>query len=79
MPNVTLADGSTTSVSGTGTVQPSSSLSLDSLLFIPCFPFNLMSVSKLTKTLNCSVTFLPTSFVLQDLVTGNKIGESCLN
>lgn len=45
LPNVTLADGSTTSVSGTGTVQPSSSLSLDSVLYIPCFPFNLMSVS----------------------------------
>lgn len=34
-----------------------------------------MSVSKLTKSLNCSVTFFPGSCVFKDLLTGKKIGE----
>ena len=71
---VTLADGSTTNVTGLGFVHVTSSLTLDSVLQVPRFPLNLMSVSKLTKSLNCSVTFFPNGCVFQDLKTGRKIG-----
>ena len=33
-----------------------------------------MSVSKFTKSLNCSITFYPSSCVFQELKTGMKIG-----
>ncbi|KAH7845799.1 hypothetical protein Vadar_006185 [Vaccinium darrowii] len=71
---VTLADGSTTNVTGLGFVHVTSSLTLDSVLQVPRFPLNLMSVSKLTKSLNCLITFFPNGCVFQDLKTGRKIG-----
>jgi hypothetical protein len=32
---------------------------LSDVLYLPQFPFNLLSVPKLTLTLNCSVAFYP--------------------
>lgn len=72
-PLVTLAAGSTTNVDGLGSITLNSSHSLDSILHVPRFPYSLMSVSKLTKSLNYSVTFFPGSCVFQDLLTGKKI------
>ena len=45
---VTLADGSTSTVIGSGTIKPTPSLTLSSVLNLPQLSFNLMSVSKLT-------------------------------
>jgi hypothetical protein len=73
-PNVTLADGSTTNVSGFGTANLNSSLSLYPVLYVPKFPLSLMSVSKLTKLLHCAATFLPTHCTFQYLMMGRKIG-----
>lgn len=44
------------------------------VLHVPSFSFNLISVSALTKDLNCSVTFFPTHCVFHDLKTGQVIG-----
>lgn len=41
---------------------------------IPEFKYNLLSVSKVTKELNCSVTFFPHFCVFQELYTG-KVRE----
>ncbi|XP_047266597.1 LRR receptor-like serine/threonine-protein kinase SIK1 [Capsicum annuum] len=71
---VTLANGSRIAVKGIGDVQLLPSISLNSVLFAPECPFNLISVSKLTKRLNCSVTFLAESVVVQDQRTGKTIG-----
>ena len=60
LPNVTLADGLATIVSGLDTANFSPNLSLFSVLYIPNFPFNLLSLSKLTKLLNCTAIFLST-------------------
>lgn len=60
VPCVTLANGSKTIVKGTGTATLSASLSLPSTLYMPDFSFNLLSVSTLTKSYNCSITFSPT-------------------
>lgn len=42
-------------------------LTLDFTLHVPNFFTNLLSVSRLTKSLNCLVTFFSTSCVFQDL------------
>nr|KYP49035.1 hypothetical protein KK1_029238 [Cajanus cajan] len=71
---ITLADGSRIAPKGIGQVSLSPSLHLNSVLFIPNCPFNLISLSQLTKSLNCSVTFNAESFVIQERGTGQKIG-----
>ena len=70
LPNVTLADGSATIVSGLGTANLSPNLSLSSVLYIPDYPFNLLSISKLTKILNRAAIFLSPHCIFQDLKTG---------
>ena len=74
LPNVTLANGSATTVSGLGTANLSPNLSLTSVLYIANFPFNLLSISKLTKILNCAAIFLSIHCIFQDLKTGKIIG-----
>ena len=71
LPNVTLADGSATTVSGLGTANFSPNLSLSSVLYIP---FNLLSIRKLTKILNCAAIFLSAHCIFQDLKTRKIIG-----
>ena len=55
--NVILAQGSTSCVLGSWTIHSTSLLTLTSVLSLPQFSFNLISVSKLTHTLNCSISF----------------------
>ncbi|CAH9086654.1 unnamed protein product [Cuscuta epithymum] len=73
--SVTLADGSTSPVLGTGTIIPTPTLPLSPVLSFPNFAFNLISISKITRNLNCSVTFFPGYCVFQDLVTNRVIGK----
>ena len=54
---VTLANGSQTVAKGIGLAHPLPSLPLHSVLYAPECPFNLISISKITRTLNCSITF----------------------
>ncbi|KAL0313653.1 UNVERIFIED_CONTAM: hypothetical protein Scaly_2913400 [Sesamum calycinum] len=75
-PPVRFADGSYSPISGSGTVQPTAYLTLTNVLFAPKFPVNLLSISQLTKTHNCSVTFYPSYCVIQDLQTRRMIGTS---
>ena len=50
-PSVSTVDGSLCSVFG-GIVEVSSSLNLTNVLYMPNFPINLLSISKITKSLN---------------------------
>ena len=72
---VIIADGSTYNVEGSGTVKPTPSITLSSVLSLPNLAFNLISVSKLTKDLNCCVLFFPDHCLIQDLVTKQIIGK----
>lgn len=72
---VTLADGSTSRIRGSGTINPTPSLPLSSVLHLPNLSFNLVSVSQLTKNLNCSVSFFPDHCLFQDLTTKKIIGK----
>ncbi|CAA0822624.1 Unknown protein [Striga hermonthica] len=73
--HVTIADWSTTRVLGSGSVSLTPSISLQSVLNLPNFAFNLLSVSKLTKSLYYSVSFFPNHFIVQDLSTKQILGE----
>jgi hypothetical protein len=57
--SVTLANGSLSKVVGSGTTHLSPDIELLSIIHVPGFPFNLLSISKITKTLNCSISFYP--------------------
>jgi hypothetical protein len=73
--HIVLAYGSSRPVLEKSVLHPTSSLSLSSSLFVPDSLFNLLSVSQLTKALQCSITFNPTSCVFQDLKTKEMIGS----
>jgi len=66
---VALANGSKFASQGVGQVPLSSSLNLNSVLYIPECPYNLISLSQLTCSLNCLVMFVADSFVIQDRCT----------
>ena len=55
--NIVLIDGSTHPVLGKDVVQPTQSFVLFDSLYMLNFPFNLLSMSQLTKSLKCSVIF----------------------
>ena len=74
LPTITLANGSQTIAKGIGSVCPLPSFPLTSVLYVPNFPFNLISISKLTCDLHCVLTFSHNSITLQDRSTGKTIG-----
>lgn len=63
--HITLDDGVNAEAIGIGQTTSLSSLSLKSIIFIPDCPFNLISVSLLIPSLNCSTTFTSNSFSIQ--------------
>ena len=72
--SVYLANGSTSVVTGCGDISLSSSLFLSSILLVPKFSISLLSVSQLTKSIGCSMTFFLDSCVFQDLKMKRMIG-----
>ena len=74
LPTVTLANGSQTVAKGIGLAHPLPSLPLTSILYTPECPFNLISISKITRTLNRSIIFSDKFVTLQDRSTGKTIG-----
>ncbi|GJY95774.1 retrovirus-related pol polyprotein from transposon TNT 1-94 [Tanacetum coccineum] len=73
--HVTIVDGSILQVLGSSTVNLSPSISLSSVLSLPKFSFNLLSVSRITSNLQCSVKFYPEYCVFKDLKTKKIIGR----
>ena len=59
---------------GIGLAHPLPSLPLTSILYTPKCPFNLISISKITRTLSCSIIFSNKFVTLQDRSTGKTIG-----
>jgi len=49
---------------------------LNSILHVPKLDCNLISISKLTRDLNCVAKFFPNLCIFQDLDTGKKIGSA---
>jgi hypothetical protein len=71
---VQTADGSLCPITGVGDITCTSELQLSSVLHVPNFTNNLLSVSQLVDDLNCVVSLSPTHVVLQELNTGRVIG-----
>ena len=57
--SITLANGSQSCVLGSDTIFPTPSLPLSSVLNLPNFSLNLISLSKLTRALKCYISFFP--------------------
>ena len=74
---VILTDGSTSCVLGSGTIHPTPLITLTSILSLPQFSFNLIYARKLTRTLNCSISFFPNYCLILDLLTKLIIGRGC--
>ena len=58
---ITLANGSQTMAKGIGSSCPLPSIPLTFVLYVPDSPFNLISMNKLTRDLNCLITFYDNS------------------
>ena len=74
LPQVLLPSGEKANIVTKGSLPLNSVYYLCDVLCVPTFKVNLMSVSRLTKDLNCSVTFFPHWCVLYDLATRRMIG-----
>ena len=74
LPPVLLPSGEKANIVAKGSLPLNSVYYLRDVLCVPTFKVNLMSVSRLTRDLNCSMTFFPHWCVLQDLATRRMIG-----
>lgn len=72
---VCIADGSYSSIVDKGNIPVTPSLPLSSVLHVSKFTLNLLSVSHLTKSINCNITFFPSHCVFQDLGSRRTIGR----
>ena len=72
--SVTLPNGNKVQIDSIGSTNFGSDFSLSNVLHVPSFCVNLLSVSKITKSLNCSITFFADFCILQDLATKKTIG-----
>jgi hypothetical protein len=71
---VRVADGSTVPITGHRSIKCTNTLSLSSVLHVPNFPVNMLSVSSITEVLNCRGWFDPTHCAFQDLRLGRILG-----
>ena len=73
--HVSIANGNHVSVKGQGKIKILSHNTASSVLYIPSFPFQLLSIGRITKTLKCRVIFYAHRVIFQDLATKKTIGE----
>lgn len=71
---VQLPIGSSTLITHIGSCTIYHDAKLTNVLYIPNFCYNLISISKLTKDLNCFVSFYPRFCLFQDLSSGKIKG-----
>ena len=73
---VVVTDGSFTPIIGKGSILVTPRLTLDSVLHVLNLPCNLLSISKLTKSLNCYLIIYPPHGIFQDLTMGKRIDSA---
>ena len=74
-----MPNGEKVTVTHIGTIQITSTLILENVLYVPSFSFNLILVSKLTKFLSCCLVFLSKFCFIQDLSCWKTIGVGKLH
>jgi len=72
-----MANGYRVRSHGVGTINIFPSLSIDNVLYVPGSPFNLLSISHLTCSLDCVISFTKDYVTLQDRSSGRMIGIEC--
>lgn len=72
---VSIANGEGADVLGKGKINLMSDKIESVALYVPSFPFQLLSVGKITNNLNCLAIFSPHNVIFQDCVTKKTIGE----
>lgn len=73
---VRIANGSFSPVAGTGSVQLSKDLHLYSVLYAPKLNCNLLTISQLTRDLNCVTKFYSNLCHFQEMDSGKVIGSA---
>ncbi|KAF3615583.1 putative NAC domain-containing protein 43-like [Capsicum annuum] len=71
---VCMPTGRKSEITHIGNTSLSGDLQVKNVLHVPEFKYNLLSVSKLTKELSCSVKFFPDFCVFQDVYSGRVRG-----
>jgi hypothetical protein len=71
--SVQIADGISQLIHDVGSIECTPSLSLSSVLHVPSFPVNLLSVISIIDQFKCIVTFDENSCVFQERGTGRRI------
>ena len=71
---ISTANGSTSPITREGSIILSNTLTLDTVLVVPSLEYNLLSISQITSTLACNVTFWPSFCVFQDILTRKILG-----
>jgi hypothetical protein len=74
LPPVALPSGEQAPITSIGNLPLSSTITLKNVLGVPSFKVDLMSVSRITRDLHCSVTFFRYWCILQDLRMKKTIG-----
>ncbi|XP_022028390.1 uncharacterized protein LOC110929538 [Helianthus annuus] len=69
------ANNGTMQVKGGGTIEISPTMKLSNCLYVPSLSHKLLSISYITKELNCTVLMHPTFCLLLDIRTGVIIGR----
>ena len=72
---VSVANGKRVAVKGKGKLKLVSPIIESEVLYVPSFPFQSLSVKKITTSLNCEVILSPYKVIFQDLITKRMIGE----
>ncbi|KAK1419961.1 hypothetical protein QVD17_29426 [Tagetes erecta] len=73
--HIKTANGGIVPVKGGGTIEISPTLKLSNCLYVPSLSHKLLSISHVTKELNCIALMYPTFCILQDVRTGSIIGR----
>jgi hypothetical protein len=71
---IQIVDGTSQPIHGVGSVECTPSISLSSVLHVPSFPFNLLSVSSIIDQFKCIVIFDEHFCIFQEKATGRMIG-----
>ena len=71
---ISTGNGSTSPVTREGYVILSNTLTLNTILVVPSLEYNLLSVSQITSTLHCTITFWPSFCVFQNILTQRILG-----
>ena len=76
--HVSVANGKREPILGKGKIRLLCEHTNSTALYVPYFPFQLLSIGKITKALDCLAVFSPHNVVFQDRATQKKIGERVL-